>query len=72
MGLAPYGQPKYSQLIKDKIIDIKSDGSFWLKETASEIFKLFWTNPNYDVTGNGGITGFFQWSDLDFFLIIRI
>jgi len=46
-----------------------SDGSFWLKETASEIFKLFWTNPNYNVTGKGGITGFFQWSDLDFFLM---
>ena len=46
-----------------------SDGSFWLKETASEIFKLFWTNPNYDVTGKGGITGFFQWGDVDFFLM---
>lgn len=46
-----------------------SDGSFWLKETASEIFKLFWGNPNYDITGKGGITGFFQWSDLDFFLM---
>ena len=46
-----------------------SDGSFWLKETASEIFKLFWTNPNYDVTGKGGITGLFQWSDVDFFLM---
>ena len=46
-----------------------SDGSFWLKETASEIFKLFWGNLNYDVTGKGGITGFFQWSDLDFFLL---
>ena len=46
-----------------------SDGSFWLKETASEIFKLFWGNPNYDITGKGGITGFFQWSDLDFFLL---
>ncbi|MEK9612739.1 MAG: alkaline phosphatase D family protein [Flavobacteriaceae bacterium] len=46
-----------------------SDGSFWLKETTTEIFKLFWGNPNYDVTGNGGITGFFQWGDLDFFLL---
>ena len=46
-----------------------SDGSFWLKETASEIFKLFWGNPNYNLTGKGGITGFFQWSDLDFFLL---
>ncbi|MDC8005861.1 alkaline phosphatase D family protein [Aureisphaera galaxeae] len=46
-----------------------SDGSFWLKETAAEIFKLFWGNPNYDVTGNGGITGSFQWADLQFFLL---
>ena len=46
-----------------------SDSSYWLKEIASEIFQLFWGNPNYDVTGNGGITGFFQWGDLDFFLL---
>lgn len=30
MGLAPYGEPKYSQLIKDHLIDIKEDGSFKL------------------------------------------
>jgi carbamoyltransferase len=30
MGLAPYGKPIYSNLIKEKIIDIKSDGSFRL------------------------------------------
>jgi carbamoyltransferase len=30
MGLAPYGQPKYAQLIKDHLIDIKADGSFRL------------------------------------------
>ena len=46
-----------------------SDGSYWLKETASEIFKLFWGNPNYDVIGEGGITGTFQWADLQFFLL---
>ncbi len=46
-----------------------SDGSFWLKTTASEIFRLFWGNPNYDVIGQGGITGTFQWADLDFFLL---
>lgn len=28
MGLAPYGEPKYVQLIKDHLIDIKEDGSF--------------------------------------------
>lgn len=46
-----------------------SDGSFWLKETASEVFKLFWGNPNYDVINKGGITGSFQWADLQFFLL---
>jgi carbamoyltransferase len=30
MGLAPYGEPKYAQLIKDHLIDIKEDGSFAL------------------------------------------
>ncbi|MCC9625742.1 carbamoyltransferase [Thalassospira sp. MA62] len=28
MGLAPYGEPKYTDLIKNNIIDIKDDGSF--------------------------------------------
>jgi len=46
-----------------------ADGSFWLKETASEVFQLFWGNPNYDVIGEGGITGSFQWADLHFFLL---
>ncbi|MBO66985.1 MAG: hypothetical protein CL398_01620 [Acidiferrobacteraceae bacterium] len=31
MGLAPYGTPKYVDLIKDNLIDIKSDGSFRLE-----------------------------------------
>lgn len=31
MGLAPYGKPIYQQLIKDKLIDIKDDGSFHLQ-----------------------------------------
>ncbi len=30
MGLAPYGQPVYVDLIKDNLIDIKADGSFKL------------------------------------------
>lgn len=30
MGLAPYGNPIYSKLIKDHLIDIKEDGSFHL------------------------------------------
>ncbi len=30
MGLAPYGEPKYYELILDKLIDLKQDGSFRL------------------------------------------
>ena len=30
MGLAPYGQPKYVDLILDKLIDLKADGTFRL------------------------------------------
>lgn len=30
MGLAPYGEPKYVDLIKDNLISIKDDGSFHL------------------------------------------
>lgn len=30
MGLAPYGSPKYAQIIKDNLIYIKDDGSFRL------------------------------------------
>jgi carbamoyltransferase len=30
MGLAPYGEPKYTKLILDKLIDLKDDGSFRL------------------------------------------
>lgn len=30
MGLAPYGEPIYYQLIKEKLIDIKQDGSYRL------------------------------------------
>ncbi len=30
MGLAPYGEPRYAELIKKHLIDIKEDGSFHL------------------------------------------
>jgi len=33
MGLAPYGQPKYTQLILDNIIDLKEDGTFRLDQS---------------------------------------
>src|SRR5467141_762158 len=30
MGLAPYGTPRYAQLILDHLVDVKPDGSFRL------------------------------------------
>lgn len=33
MGLAPYGEPKYAQLILDHLIDLKPDGSFRLDQS---------------------------------------
>lgn len=56
MGLAPYGEPKYSELIKEHIIDIKEDGSFsldmsyfnytaGLTMTSKKFHDLFWGPP---------------------------
>ena len=33
MGLAPYGKPKYKNIILDKLIDLKADGSFRLDQS---------------------------------------
>jgi len=30
MGLAPFGQPKYVQTIKDHLVDVRDDGSLWM------------------------------------------
>jgi carbamoyltransferase len=30
MGLAPYGRPIYENLILERLVDLKADGSFWL------------------------------------------
>ncbi len=32
MGLAPYGTPRFVDLIKSTLVDIKEDGSFWLDQ----------------------------------------
>jgi len=56
MGLAPYGEPTYSQLIKDNLIDIKADGTFRLnlsyfkyhrgfRMTGRKFHKLFGRPP---------------------------
>ncbi len=46
-----------------------SDRSYWGKNMTEEAFKLFWANPNYDLAGEGGITGTFIWGDCQFFLL---
>ncbi len=33
MGLAPYGEPKYTQVILDNLIDVKDDGSYRLDQS---------------------------------------
>jgi alkaline phosphatase D len=45
-----------------------SDRSFVLKNESLEVFKTFWGNQNY-VFKNEGITGTFEWADVQFFLI---
>ncbi|MCB1503480.1 MAG: carbamoyltransferase [Hyphomicrobiaceae bacterium] len=32
MGLAPYGTPRFASIIRDNLIDIRPDGSFWLDQ----------------------------------------
>ena len=45
-----------------------SDRSFPLKHMSLEMFKMYWGNPNF-VFPNEGITGKFQWADVEFFLM---
>lgn len=46
-----------------------SDASYVNKKITEQAFKDFWANPNYGITGEGGITGSFQWADIEFFLL---
>lgn len=49
MGLAPYGEPKYAQLIKDHLIEIKEDGSFHLDMSYFNYCTgLTMTSPKFD------------------------
>ncbi len=56
MGLAPYGEPRFADLIRKHLIDIRSDGSFWLDQryfdyatgltmTTRKFHDLFGGNP---------------------------
>lgn len=49
MGLAPYGEPRYTQLILDNLIDVKPDGSFRLNMSYFNFCTgLTMTNRRFD------------------------
>jgi carbamoyltransferase len=49
MGLAPYGDPKYAQLMFDHLIDVKEDGSFRLNQEYFDYCTgLTMTNARFD------------------------
>ena len=49
MGLAPYGEPKYAQAIRDHLIDVKADGSFRLNmDYFNYCTGLTMTNGRFD------------------------
>ena len=49
MGLAPYGEPKYADLILDKLIDLKDDGTFRLDmQYFNYCTGLTMTNARFD------------------------
>jgi carbamoyltransferase len=58
MGLAPYGEPVYADLIREKLVDIREDGSIWmdmsyfnycqgLTMTSRKFDKLFGAPPRH-------------------------
>jgi carbamoyltransferase len=49
MGLAPYGEPKYKDLILEKLMDVKDDGSFRLDQSYFDYCTgLRMTNAKFD------------------------
>ncbi len=54
MGLAPYGEPKYAQLIFDNLLDVKPDGSFRLNlDYFDYCTGLRMTNGKFDALFGG-------------------
>ena len=54
MGLAPFGEPKFANLIKDHLIDIKEDGSFALDMSYFNYCTgLTMTNEKFDTLFGG-------------------
>jgi carbamoyltransferase len=49
MGLAPYGQPRYADVIRRELIDIRDDGSFRLNTAAFGFLDSpLMTNPRFE------------------------
>jgi carbamoyltransferase len=49
MGLAPYGVPRYKDLILEHLVDLKEDGSFWLDQKYFNYATgLTMTSPAFD------------------------
>ena len=49
MGLAPYGEPKYTQIILENLIDVKDDGSYRLDQSYFNYCTgLTMTNKKFD------------------------
>ncbi len=46
-----------------------SDGSSVHKGMAKDIFQLFWGNPTYGLPGKEGITTWFKFADMEFFML---
>jgi len=54
MGLAPYGEPKYTNLIKEKLITVAEDGSFQLDMSYFDYATgLTMTNKKFDALFGG-------------------
>ncbi len=54
MGLAPYGQPKYVDVILDKLIDLKEDGSFTMNQKYFNYLSgLTMTNGHFEELFDG-------------------
>ncbi len=54
MGLAPYGEPKYAGLIREKLVDVRADGSFWLDMDHFDYATgLTMTNARFDALFGG-------------------
>src|SRR5580693_9009701 len=56
MGLAPYGEPRFAQLILDNLVDLKADGSFHLDQSYFDYCTgLRMTNERFDALFGGPV-----------------